>query len=600
MFLRVRNPTLFGQDMVETKVGFLTLMSWANMIWNMELDGNNHGLVGKSRHRNIVRDNTQSQCNVVQGFSSLRSYGRFEFPEGDVIISSNIASSLANCTALCAPLKKCNIAAWDTINRVCVLLSSFSLETDSITTEPGTKWEVDQVIFCERDSENYHVLYRSSTPILPDYSPEEVYREFLVERGESCILMTFLGEGFTDVFLFEDNTCLMLKRSTFSAVPGSNQSKNVSAAFMGLYQVKKSVIPDMCDRNDSRLVDVTEEDYFLDKYSQQEYVCDAIQGCWNPDNGCSIFALRSVVEGSDNCTSTPTMVEEIQYKDEERCIHINQEACSQTYQTVFKTSKIQDCKETFVKDCFIEYESVPKSQKIQICKEPLIRDCEIEGEETCSTEFETICETTFHEAKVEDEWPCGQRHQCRIEQVESTKLIPETDCHQKNMTVCGSESCPIVKGERVCTDELKTFVEEVPKERCHLNPKKTCNEVNKVIPKLELTTECIDVPKELCETIQVAAERVQVQVNRTPLPWFGGLENSPPSRIESKAARVESKAARIESKAARIESKAARIEASPMGLGLEAPVLSCVHEREMAVFSLVASVPSIAPSSRPD
>eukprot|EP00095_Tigriopus_kingsejongensis_P009793 maker-scaffold2076_size21391-snap-gene-0.6 protein:Tk09793 transcript:maker-scaffold2076_size21391-snap-gene-0.6-mRNA-1 annotation:"hypothetical protein" len=147
------------------------------------------------------------------------------------------------------------------------------------------------------------------------------------------------------------------------------------------------------------------------------------------------------------------------------------------------------------------------------------------GEETCSTEFETICETTFHEARVEDDVAVcemvnlpngqGQRHQCRIEQVASTKLIPETDCHQKNMTVCGSESCPIVKGERVCVDELKTFVEEVPKERCHLNPKKTCNEVNKVIPKLELTTECIDVPKELCETIQVEAERVQVQVNRT-------------------------------------------------------------------------------------
>eukprot|EP00095_Tigriopus_kingsejongensis_P011251 maker-scaffold550_size154339-snap-gene-0.20 protein:Tk11251 transcript:maker-scaffold550_size154339-snap-gene-0.20-mRNA-1 annotation:"hypothetical protein" len=191
---------------------------------------------------------------------------------------------------------------------------------------------------------------------------------------------------------------------------------------------------------------------------------------------------------TENCTTTPRMVEEIQYRDEQRCIHMNLTSCSQTYQTVFTTSKIQDCEETFVKDCFIEYESVPKSQKIQICKEPLIRDCEIEGKETCYTEFETICETTFHEAQVEDDVAVcemvdlpsgqGQRHQCRIEQVASTKLIPETDCHQKTMTVCGSESCPIVKGERVCIDELKTFVEEVPKERCHLNPKKTCNDVN--------------------------------------------------------------------------------------------------------------------------
>eukprot|EP00095_Tigriopus_kingsejongensis_P005672 snap_masked-scaffold377_size191454-processed-gene-0.8 protein:Tk05672 transcript:snap_masked-scaffold377_size191454-processed-gene-0.8-mRNA-1 annotation:"PREDICTED: uncharacterized protein K02A2.6-like" len=233
-----------------------------------------------------------------------------------------------------------------------------------------------------------------------------------------------------------------------------------------------------------------------------------------------------------NCTTVPMTVEEIQYKDEQRCIHINQESCSQTYQTVFKTSKgvvgngvvlpkVQDCHETFIKDCFIEYESVPKSEKIQTCKEPLVRDCDIVGEETCSTEFETICETTFHEAQVEDDvavcemvdLPNGQgkRHQCRIEQVASTKLIPETDCHQMNKTVCGSESCPILKGERVCIDELKTFVEEVPKERCHLNPKKTCNEVNKVIPKLELTTECIHVPKEICETVQVEAERVQVE-----------------------------------------------------------------------------------------
>ena len=45
---------------------------------------------------------------------------------------------------------------------------------------------------------------------------------------------------------------------------------------------------------------------------------------------------------------------------------------------------------------------------------------------------------------------------CSVMQMTSTKLTPETDCRQESKEVCGPEVCPIVKGERVCANEVKT------------------------------------------------------------------------------------------------------------------------------------------------
>ena len=43
---------------------------------------------------------------------------------------------------------------------------------------------------------------------------------------------------------------------------------------------------------------------------------------------------------------------------------------------------------------------MPKAEKVEICQEPLVRDCDAEGENTCSVEYETVCETVYHENEV--------------------------------------------------------------------------------------------------------------------------------------------------------------------------------------------------------
>ena len=35
------------------------------------------------------------------------------------------------------------------------------------------------------------------------------------------------------------------------------------------------------------------------------------------------------------------------------------------------------------------------------------------------------------------------------------KVVPSTDCQSLPKEVCGPETCPIVKGERICRDQVK-------------------------------------------------------------------------------------------------------------------------------------------------
>eukprot|EP00095_Tigriopus_kingsejongensis_P006400 snap_masked-scaffold1351_size46012-processed-gene-0.1 protein:Tk06400 transcript:snap_masked-scaffold1351_size46012-processed-gene-0.1-mRNA-1 annotation:"hypothetical protein" len=244
----------------------------------------------------------------------------------------------------------------------------------------------------------------------------------------------------------------------------------------------------------------------------------------SPPNGLTIDP-ENPPEGW-NCMRKVMMVEEIQYETEERCTHIIEESCHDTFETRFKTEEVEECKEKFIKNCFIEYNAVPKMEKVQVCQQPMVRDCESEGELVCSNEYETVCETTYHENEVEDEIPqcetvsedicdaaekCTKvpKQVCTLMKMNSTKLTPETDCRQEVREVCGPETCPLVQGPRVCANEIKTFVQDIPEEKCHLSPQKVCNPVNKIVPKLELSTNCIDVPREVCSQVQVAAKKTQ-------------------------------------------------------------------------------------------
>ncbi|TRY78248.1 hypothetical protein TCAL_06742 [Tigriopus californicus] len=226
------------------------------------------------------------------------------------------------------------------------------------------------------------------------------------------------------------------------------------------------------------------------------------------------------------------MVEETEIIEQERCTHINEESCFDVYKTNFQVQEVEDCKDGFKKDCYIEYHNVPRLRKVQICHQPLRRDCGLSGNTTCSLETETICEKDFHENEVEDHVPeceiqtkevcqpdgswCSQVPQriCSIQHIPNVKLTHKTKCKQVNRKVCGPEVCPVVRGNEKCYTTVKSvssylFVQEIPSERCNLIPRKDCHVVSKFVPSLVAETTCMDVPKEICNIVEVGSEKVR-------------------------------------------------------------------------------------------
>ncbi|TRY79354.1 hypothetical protein TCAL_04576, partial [Tigriopus californicus] len=160
------------------------------------------------------------------------------------------------------------------------------------------------------------------------------------------------------------------------------------------------------------------------------------------------------------CVQRVLMQEQISFKDEIQCTLTSQESCSEVYKTVFKTQEVEECKESFVKNCHIEYEMVPRTEKVEICHSPLTRDCNEEGPETCTTEFETVCDTTYHENEVTDD---------------------VANCNTVKEDVCDSDG-----------------------ENCRMVPRQVCQ--------VDTVSKCIDVPQEICQTVQVEANKEKIPI----------------------------------------------------------------------------------------
>jgi len=225
----------------------------------------------------------------------------------------------------------------------------------------------------------------------------------------------------------------------------------------------------------------------------------------------------------DGCITQVVLVEEVTYDEELQCRHLPQQTCMQTMTTKYKTTKDEECKDTFTKDCYIEYINVPKSEEVERCVTPWERDCDTPStEQSCSTEYETICETIYHENEVEDDVTnCNTvdvckdgsedtdncelvpRQACEINQETNKKYTKETECSKEPREVCGPESCPLVQGDKVCDTETKTFVQQQPEENCDLISRKVCTPTMKVVPSMEPMTKCVEVGKEICEYVKI-------------------------------------------------------------------------------------------------
>merc|ERR1711997_927070 len=242
------------------------------------------------------------------------------------------------------------------------------------------------------------------------------------------------------------------------------------------------------------------------------------------DAPTSFAAVAGASPGADGkrCIDKVEMIEEIEYDDVVQCDHSYDKRCHTTYVTNYDSQQEEEGEENFRKSCFIEYEKIAFNETVEICRTPLVKDCNVEGPEVCRTEYESECWTkqeehaveddvveceTVYEEKCEDEtsgyttntkctkWP---KEVCSVSKKPVTKFTPITGCTKEPVTLCAPAGCGFVPGEEVCSDKTQTIVQDAPVEQCNLEPQRTCKHVTKLVPKLEPTEECVDVPKEVC------------------------------------------------------------------------------------------------------
>merc|ERR1712116_79278 len=78
--------------------------------------------------------------------------------------------------------------------------------------------------------------------------------------------------------------------------------------------------------------------------------------------------------------------------------------------------------------------------------------------------------------------------------------------------LCAPAGCGFKQGPEECFDKTQTVVQDAPKEQCTLEPQRTCKHVTKLVPKLEPTEECVDVPKEVCTRSRTNPRKVKKPV----------------------------------------------------------------------------------------
>merc|ERR1712058_158516 len=165
------------------------------------------------------------------------------------------------------------------------------------------------------------------------------------------------------------------------------------------------------------------------------------------------------------CIDKVEMVEETEYDETVQCDHSYDRRCHTTYVTQYESQQEEDCEENFRKNCFIEYEQIAFNETAKVCRTPLVKDCDIQGPEICRTEYESECWTKQEVHDVQDD-------------VVACETVVEEKCQDNT------------SGYTTTTDCSKW-----PKEQCTLEPQRTCKHVTKLVPKLEPTEECVDVPK---------------------------------------------------------------------------------------------------------
>merc|ERR1711863_176165 len=226
------------------------------------------------------------------------------------------------------------------------------------------------------------------------------------------------------------------------------------------------------------------------------------------DTDVSFPAVAAAGPGADGkrCIDKVEMIEETEYDDVVQCDHSYDRRCHTTYVTQYESQQEEECEENFRKNCFIEYEQIAFNETAEICRTPLVKDCDVQGPEICRTEYESECWTKQEVHDVEDDVV-----ECTTEVEE--KCEDETSgCTKEPRELCAPAGCGFKQGTEECYEKVQTVVQDAPKEQCTLEPQRTCKHVTKLVPKLEPTEECVDVPKEVCTRSRTNPRKVKKPV----------------------------------------------------------------------------------------
>jgi len=270
--------------------------------------------------------------------------------------------------------------------------------------------------------------------------------------------------------------------------------------------------------------------------SEAVSVSDLASRVSRQEDAGEVIDFPAVAAAGKKCIDKVEMVEETEYDDVVQCDHSYDRRCHTTYVTNYESQQEEECEENFRKNCFIEYEQIAIKETANVCRKPLVKDCDVEGPEICRTEYESECWTkqevhdveddvveckTEVEEKCEDEtsgyttntkcskWP---KEVCTVSKKPVKKYTPITGCTKEPREICAPSGCGFKEGEEECYDKTQTVVQDSPKEQCSLEPQRTCKHVTKLVPKLEPTEECVDVPKEVCTRSRTNPRKVKKPV----------------------------------------------------------------------------------------
>lgn len=105
-----------------------------------------------------------------------------------------------------------------------------------------------------------------------------------------------------------------------------------------------------------------------------------------------------------------------------------------------------------------------------------------------------------------EEWPVQK---CRLEKRLVKKTNPETSCQKMPREICAPSNCEFQQTEKVCRQETRNLVQNIPSEQCDLEPQENCKMETVLVPRLVQQPNCIKVPKEVCVNAKTNPKKVK-------------------------------------------------------------------------------------------